>query len=279
MRKLSGLSEIPDLGESETAYIHTVTLTCPTHDDWLRRQAAVTVTVPAMTLLGVRSGGADLPGELHGTSPVPAETARSIVALAPHLERVLTDPVDGSVLPIAAQKYRIPDALRRTAEARWHTCAAPGCDVPAQHCEIDHLIPFDHADPRAGGRTEPRNLHPLCKHHHDCKTRGIISAEFEGETEHFVVGEPCAERESSAGGACHAGGDPRAARDSDQVSVSPADSGTHVAGTVWRASCADAITTRPMRNPIHREHAAWLAAHQPRDRTDGSTGGAEAGIE
>lgn len=221
MRKLSGLSEIPDLGESETAYIHTVTLTCPTHDDWLRRQAAVTVTVPVMSLLGARQGGAGLPGELHGTSPVPAETARSIVALAPHLERVLTDPVDGTVLPIAAQKYRIPDALRRTAESQWHTCAAPGCDVPAQHCEIDHLIPFDHSDPEAGGRTEPRNLHPLCKHHHDSKTRGIISAEFEGETEHFVVGEPCAERESSAGGACHAGGDPRAARDSDQVSVSP----------------------------------------------------------
>lgn len=271
MRKLSGLSEVPDLGESETAYIHTVTLTCPTHDDWLRRQAAVTVTVPAMSLLDARSGGADMPGELHGTSPVPAEIARSIVALAPHLERVLTDPVDGTVLPIAAQKYRIPDALRRTAESQWHTCAAPGCDVPAQYCEIDHLIPFDHADPQAGGRTEPRNLHPLCKHHHDCKTRGIISVESQEETEGFVGGEPC------AGGACHAGGDPRIAGDSDQSTGYHADCGTHVTGTVWRASCADAITTRPMRNPIHTEHAARLAAHQPRDRTDRSTGGDEAG--
>lgn len=241
MRKLSGLSEIPDLGESETAYIHTVTLTCPTHDDWLRRQAAVTVTVPAMSLLDVRSGGADMPGELHGTSPVPAEIARSIVALAPHLERVLTDPVDGTVLPIAAQKYPIPDALRRTAESQWHTCAAPGCDVPAQYCEIDHLIPFDHADPQAGGRTEPRNLHPLCKHHHDCKTRGVISVVNEHET-------------------------------------TESEGGARMAGTVWRASCTDAIITRPMRNPIHTEHAAWLAAHQPRDRTDRSTGGDEAGI-
>lgn len=241
MRKLSGLSEVPDLGESETAYIHTVTLTCPTHDDWLRRQAAVTVTVPAMSLLDVRSGGADMPGELHGTSPVPAEIARSIVALAPHLERVLTDPVDGTVLPIAAQKYPIPDALRRTAESQWHTCAAPGCDVPAQYCEIDHLIPFDHADPQAGGRTEPRNLHPLCKHHHDCKTRGVISVVNEHET-------------------------------------TESEGGARMAGTVWRASCTDAIITRPMRNPIHTEHAAWLAAHQPRDRTDRSTGGDEAGI-
>lgn len=179
MKRLRGLSEIPDLGETENAYIHSVTLTCPTHEEWLRRQAAVTVTVPVMSLLDEWSSvdESNLPAELDGTCPIPAETARDIVARAPHLERLLTDPIDGTVLPIAATKYRIPDALRRTTRSRWRTCAAPGCDVSAQHCEIDHVVPFDHDAPGSGGLTVVENLQPLCKHHHDMKTRGRLLAD------------------------------------------------------------------------------------------------------
>lgn len=179
MKRWRGLSEIPDLGETENAYIDSITLTCPTHEEWLRRQAAVTVTVPVMSLLDEWStvDESNLPAELDGTCPIPAETARDIVARAPHLERLLTDPVDGTVLPIAAMKYRIPDALRRTTRARWQTCAAPGCDVSAQHCEIDHVVPFNHDDPGSGGLTVIENLQPLCKHHHDMKTRGRLLAE------------------------------------------------------------------------------------------------------
>lgn len=179
MKRLRGLSEIPDLGETENAYIHSVTLTCPTHEEWLRRQAAVTVTVPVMSLLDEWTSvdETNLPAELDGTCPIPAETARGIVARAPHLERLLTDPVDGTVLPIAATKYRTPEALRRTTRSRWRTCAAPGCDVSAQHCEIDHVVPFDHDDPGSGGLTVIENLQPLCKHHHDMKTRGRLLAD------------------------------------------------------------------------------------------------------
>lgn len=179
MKRLRGLSEIPDLGETENAYIYSVTLTCPTHEEWLRRQAAVTVTVPVMSLLDEWSSvdESNLPAELDGTCPIPAETARDIVARAPHLERLLTDPVDGTVLPIAATKYCIPDALRRTTRSRWRTCAAPGCDVSAQHCEIDHVVPFDHDAPGSGGLTVVENLQPLCKHHHDMKTRSRLLAE------------------------------------------------------------------------------------------------------
>lgn len=179
MKRLRGLSEIPDLGETENVYIDSITLTCPTHEEWLRRQAAVTVTVPVMSLLDEWTSvdESNLPAELTGTCPIPAETARDIVARVPHLERLLTDPVDGTVLPVAATKYHIPDALRRTTRARWRTCAAPGCDVSAQHCEIDHVVPFDHEDPESGGLTVIENLQPLCKHHHDMKTRGRLLAE------------------------------------------------------------------------------------------------------
>jgi hypothetical protein len=39
-------------------------------------------------------------------------------------------------------------------------------------CDIDHTIPFNHADPKAGGLTVPWNLKCLCRQHHRLKTFG-----------------------------------------------------------------------------------------------------------
>ena len=39
----------------------------------------------------------------------------------------------------------------------------PGCDRPAEFCDIDHTIPFNHADPSAGGLTVPWSLKCLCR--------------------------------------------------------------------------------------------------------------------
>ena len=44
-------------------------------------------------------------------------------------------------------------ALERWIQCRDLTCRFPGCDRPATHCGIDHTIPFNHADPAAGGLT------------------------------------------------------------------------------------------------------------------------------
>jgi hypothetical protein len=45
-----------------------------------------------------------------------------------------------------------------------------GSRNPVHLCELDHRDPFDHTDPRVGGRTEPANLDPLCKNNHLLKT-------------------------------------------------------------------------------------------------------------
>jgi hypothetical protein len=45
------------------------------------------------------------------------------------------------------------------------TCRAPGCDRPAESCDIDHSIPFGD-----GGVTHPSNLKCLCRLHHLLKT-------------------------------------------------------------------------------------------------------------
>ncbi|MCT1665181.1 HNH endonuclease, partial [Corynebacterium sanguinis] len=51
------------------------------------------------------------------------------------------------------------------AIARDGTCVWPGCTRDAQHCQLDHRVPY--AD---GGSTTPANLFSLCQRHHNVKT-------------------------------------------------------------------------------------------------------------
>ena len=44
------------------------------------------------------------------------------------------------------------------------TCVFPGCSRPSRHADLDHIDEY----PR--GRTETRNLAPLCRGHHRLKT-------------------------------------------------------------------------------------------------------------
>lgn len=147
-----------------------VEVSCPTSAEWLRRQATVNVTVPVMTLLG----GAELPGSLEGQHPIPAVTARQFAAESSTLYRLLTDPLTGEVLDEPAQKYAVPRAVRTTVQAAWAWCTAPGCSRRASTAETDHIESFNHRDPSAGGQTQVGNMQPLCKTHHDLKTRGHL---------------------------------------------------------------------------------------------------------
>ena len=69
-----------------------------------------------------------------------------------------------------ALKYRPSAELARRIRLRDGTCRHPGCAVPADNCDLDHVEPFDHADPERGGRTEEHNLMCLCRRHHRFKT-------------------------------------------------------------------------------------------------------------
>lgn len=69
-----------------------------------------------------------------------------------------------------ALTYRPGAALARRVRLRDGTCRHPGCSVPADACDLDHVVPFDHADPARGGRTEESNLVDLCRRHHRFKT-------------------------------------------------------------------------------------------------------------
>ncbi|HEU4361622.1 MAG TPA: HNH endonuclease signature motif containing protein, partial [Mycobacterium sp.] len=52
------------------------------------------------------------------------------------------------------------------------TCRWPGCHRPAIVCDLDHTVPFNHADPAAGGLTTASNIKCLCRFHHRMKTFG-----------------------------------------------------------------------------------------------------------
>jgi hypothetical protein len=45
------------------------------------------------------------------------------------------------------------------------TCRWPGCDRPAEFCDLDHAIAY-----ALGGPTHPSNLRCLCRKHHLIKT-------------------------------------------------------------------------------------------------------------
>ncbi|OHV01771.1 HNH endonuclease signature motif containing protein [Mycobacterium talmoniae] len=61
--------------------------------------------------------------------------------------------------------YRPSTALADFIRCRDLTCRFPGCDRPAEFCDLDHTIPYD-----LGGLTHPSNLKALCRKHHLLKT-------------------------------------------------------------------------------------------------------------
>jgi hypothetical protein len=68
--------------------------------------------------------------------------------------------------------YHPTPEIREHAIARDGTCVFPWCGRNARHCDLDHVIPYNHNDPERGGPTSTDNLAALCRHHHRLKTHG-----------------------------------------------------------------------------------------------------------
>ena len=60
--------------------------------------------------------------------------------------------------------YRPSAALEEFVRVRDLTCRFPGCDEPAEFCDVDHTIPYPI------GQTHPSNLKCVCRKHHLLKT-------------------------------------------------------------------------------------------------------------
>ncbi|WP_196215800.1 HNH endonuclease signature motif containing protein [Microbacterium sp. ZXX196] len=121
-------------------------------------RAHVQVTIPVTTITGATSTSADL----DGACLVDPDSARRLAGGATGWDRLLTDPVTGTV--VATDRYTPTAAQQRYLRARDQHCRFPGCRQPARRCDIDHTI--DHA---RGGPTSLTNLACLCKRHHTLK--------------------------------------------------------------------------------------------------------------
>jgi len=75
------------------------------------------------------------------------------------IERIVFDG-PSRVIDVGARTRLFTGALRRAIEVRDRHCTHPGCTIPADRCDVDHIIEWS-----AGGPTTQANGRLLCGHH------------------------------------------------------------------------------------------------------------------
>ncbi|WP_051723537.1 HNH endonuclease signature motif containing protein [Streptomyces albus] len=96
--------------------------------------------------------------------------------------RLITHPKTGVLIKTDPTTYKPTAETERHVIARDAACAFPSCQMPAHRCDLDHIQPFNHQDPKAGGPTVPDNLMPLCRRHHLLKHRAGWEVERDPST-------------------------------------------------------------------------------------------------
>jgi hypothetical protein len=80
-------------------------------------------------------------------------------------ERIIFGP--GTRLECSPRARFFTGATRRAIEIRDRTCTHPYCEVPAERCQIDHIIPY-----AQGGETTQENGRLLCGFHNRLRNHG-----------------------------------------------------------------------------------------------------------
>lgn len=140
------------------------TTTTPTDAD--RDPAGVQVVINVVASEQTLTANSTQPGYLHGYGVIDAEQVRALAADA------WLRMADARTSAAEALRYQPSAALQRMVRCRDLTCRFPGCARPALICDLDHTVPFNHANPAAGGLTVLENLKCLCRLHHRLKTFG-----------------------------------------------------------------------------------------------------------
>lgn len=108
---------------------------------------------------------------IDGHGPISDEAVAELAARA-RIALLLTDPATGQPLWLGRARRLASAAQRQAAIAASHGhCTWPGCTVPADRCEIDHLTGWEQ-----GGTTDIENLAPCCRFHNRLKHRQRITA-------------------------------------------------------------------------------------------------------
>lgn len=110
------------------------------------------------------TGEADEPVELVGYGPLTPAVAEQLVAHArdASVRRLLTDPVDGTLVARDSRRRRFTGAGTAFVRSRDGRCRQPGCDCRIRH--VDHVRAFTE-----GGATTLDNAQGLCVRSHTTK--------------------------------------------------------------------------------------------------------------
>ncbi|MEU3626025.1 HNH endonuclease [Amycolatopsis coloradensis] len=124
-------------------------------------RAEVFLYMDMFTYLGLN----DDPVKMAGHGHIPASLGRHI-ATGPNtvLRRIITDPLSGQVQDLGRTQYRPDAAMAEFVRVRDRECRRPGCDRPAQACELDHSIPWQFQ-----GETSVADLITYCTRDHRLK--------------------------------------------------------------------------------------------------------------
>lgn len=128
------------------------------------------LTIPALAALGRTTEQA----KLHGYGHVAVEVAKELAGSATSFVRVLTDPFTGVRLAMDATTRTPPADMRRWVVTRDELCRFPGCNRPAQLCDLDHVQEWQDA-----GVTAVHNLVSLSRPHHLAKSAGLWQEELQ----------------------------------------------------------------------------------------------------
>jgi hypothetical protein len=130
--------------------------------------AAVHLVVSLPTLLSLDGSV----GQIPGWGYLDGHRARELALQTGSIwKRVVTDPLTGRAIEVSASSHTVPAAMAEQINARDRTCRAPGCEIPADHCDHDHTKEWK--PDGAGGPTTETNPADLHRGHHNLKTGGF----------------------------------------------------------------------------------------------------------
>lgn len=126
--------------------------------------AVVRIVVPFEVAVGLSDAACELPG--HGW--VTAAHAREIMTAPGSVwQRLAVDVHTGRALELSTDRYAPTRQMIEHVRAVDGICRAPGCQVPADHCDWDHLVPWPH------GPTQVSNGDSLSRSCHNGKTARV----------------------------------------------------------------------------------------------------------
>lgn len=126
-------------------------------------RAVVDLRVDLTTLAGLNENPAEIPG----WGPILADIARKVAAAQTDATwQVTVTGREGEVVWAGTTRRRPQAGLRRYLQASRPTCVFRGCRMPARQSDLDHNQAWSE-----GGPTNPDNLAPLCRRHHQTKHR------------------------------------------------------------------------------------------------------------